>query len=293
MKSSADSSSLGNHFYADGVSDVPGPQEQAALSLLARAHARALSSRYVPAFLRERSSWFAGTSMDYHLVGFDEDARSAIAGKSGWAELAVVQRQDRVWRTLLETSGPPRVDVANLESALAALNRPGGTIVEAGCGSGYNALIIERCDSAMNYVGFDYSIAAVRFARASFPSLNVVAADATRIPLPDRSCDIALDGAALIHTPSWESAIREECRVARSAVIVHGVTITDSSPTAYFTKRAYGFTVPEVALARVELSALIAECGFSVVDVLAGIDYDLRDPIGIPTVSESWMCRRV
>ena len=137
------------------------------------------------------------------------------------------------------------------------------------------------------------SVAQAAYARRIDSSMRLVGGDAVRLPVLDRGVSVVLDGGTLIHIPMWEDALREECRVAERAVILHTVTVTDSSVTAYLTKRAYGYVVPEVVIARSDLEAVIAECGFVVECALPGITYDLRPAVGISTVSETWVCRRV
>ena len=261
------------------------------LPLPTRLHARITSSRWVPGVLRERSTWFSGTSLDYHLVGFDDAARTAVAANGGWTSAAVARRQHEIWQELLDGEADDRVDVGNIRTALALVS-PVESLLEVGCGSGYLSLFIAEFDPAIRYVGVDRSVAAVSLASTVYPWLSLCAADATGLPLLDRSHDVVLDGGALAHIPQWEETVREECRVAREAVVFHTVTITDTTPTAYFTKRAYGYVVPELALSRSEFTAAIRDNGFECTATFAGIDYDLEPMIGIPTSSETWVCRR-
>jgi len=65
------------------------------------------------------------------------------------------------------------------------------------------------------------------------------------------------------------------------------------SATAFLTKRAYGYVVPEVVIARSDLESVVTDCGFVVDLVLEGMGYDLSSAVGIATTSETWVCRRV
>ncbi len=254
-----------------------------------------MRSRLIPHWVRQRSARLSGSSREYRLVGYSDEARSQISNRDGWQQVPVVARQHAAWEHLLESlaaGDKPRVDVDNLRVAAFRVVSPHDVVLEIGCGSGYNERLLTSFEPSVRYIGLDSSSAALTYARHVEDAMRLVAADALRLPLRDRSVSVVLDGGALIHIPKWEDALREECRVAARAVILHSVTVTDASPTAFLTKRAYGYVVPEVVIARSDLEAVIAECGFIVECALPGITYDLQPVVGIPTVSETWVCRR-
>ena len=265
------------------------------LPLQVRVRGRLLRSKLIPGWVRQRSARLSGFSREYRLVGYSDDARSQISNRDGWQQVPVVARQHAAWEHLLESlaaGDTPRVDVDNLRVAAFRVVSPHDVVLEIGCGSGYNARLLTSFEPSVRYIGLDSSSAAITFARRVDDAMRLVAANALRLPMRDRSVSVVLDGGALIHIPKWEDVLREQCRVASHAVILHSVTVTDASTTAYLTKRAYGYVVPEVVIARSDLQAALDECGFVVDCVLPGITYDLEPAIEIPTVSETWVCRR-
>ena len=127
-------------------------------------------------------------------------------------------------------------------------------------------------------------------ARLAYPQRKFLQGDATRLPLPDATIDIVVDGAALIHIGDTSGALGEYSRVARQAVILHSVTCTDDDLEVLpFEKRAYGERVLEYAFGRRYLENVVHQCGLVVERVLPGLDYDLLNEIGLPTVSETWV----
>ena len=269
-----------------------GRPRSALRSAAARARGRLVASPLIPGRLRERSGRLGGSSLDYRVVGTDDSARALVARYTGWGEAAVAQRQSQAWNAVLSADGPSRVDVSNLTSALEALAHSASTLVEVGCGAAYNATVVARAAAHLRYVGLDLSEASLALARHSLPATPLVLSDSGALALRAQSVDVVLDGAALMHTPQWEASVREQCRVAREAVILHTVTVCDSGPTTVLTKRAYGHVVPELVLARDALEDAISSCGFAVVTSVPGLEYDLTHVIGRPTSSETWLCRR-
>ncbi len=245
------------------------------------------SSPWVPPPVRMAVGGRFMRSSDYRLLGTDDAAARRAERYGGWSRGLVVERQDRMWREILGAGGA-RVDVDNLRSALAAVDEPGASVLEVGCGSAYNADILR----SRRYVGCDLSAAAVALARESSPGLPLLRASALSLPFADRALDVVLDGATLMHVPSWRLAVAEQCRIARAAVVLHTVTVTDAAATTYLRKRAYGFTVPEVVINRDALIAAADEAGFTLEQSWPGLDYDLDRFIGIPTTSETWLLRR-
>ncbi|MDP3031233.1 MAG: class I SAM-dependent methyltransferase [Rhodocyclaceae bacterium] len=92
--------------------------------------------------------------------------------------------------------------------------RPGETILDAGCGTGYFS---RRFAHDGHFVtGLDIDPAAVAFAHASMrPPLPCVVADMTALPFADRSFDCAISVTALCFVEDEVRALKEIIRVAR------------------------------------------------------------------------------
>jgi SAM-dependent methyltransferase len=202
------------------------------------------------------------------------------------------ERQDRAWRPLVAAAeaGDVREDIAALYDALDPI-RPFSTVLETGCGGGYYAELIAHHYPDAVYRGLDISPAMIELARAHYPDREFVVGSAYELPFADDSQDVVVDGVALIHMPSWQRAVPEYARVARSHVVLHGLTLTDSAPTTLFAKYAYGQPSLESVFARSEVEAACAAAGLERVAITPGLDYDLEPYLGIPSVSETWVLR--
>jgi len=209
-----------------------------------------------------------------------------------WSE-RTARRQDRAWLPLIEQAraGHPREDIAALQEALGDAPRS-GTVLEVGCGGGYNSEIIAIAAPGLRYSGVDLSPAMIARCRARYPDREFVVGSAYELPFEDDRFDVVIDGVALLHMAHWRDALREYARVSRGPVILHGVTVTDAAPTTRFAKYAYGQPATELVIARSELEAAVAAVGLKQLRVLHAEDYDLAAFIGIPSMSEVWVLGR-
>ena len=207
---------------------------------------------------------------------------------------STAERQDRAWQPIVASAkaGRPREDVAALFDAISALPTLPGTVLEVGCGGGYNSELVASKFPTIDYTGVDISEAMIDIAREHYPTRRFAVGSAYELDFGDRSFDVVLDGVALLHMPGWRTALAEYARVARSSVVLHGLTLTDDSPTTQFAKYAYGQPALEFVFNRAELLAACASVGLELVGTEGGLDYDLRDFIGITSVSETWTMGR-
>lgn len=204
---------------------------------------------------------------------------------------ATALRQDRAWQPIVDEvkAGNPRGDVEALFEALDGLHMSGASLLEVGCGGGYYSEIIAHRFPDISYQGIDLSAPSIALAREHYPEREFVVGSAYDLPFGDRSVDIVMDGVALIHMPQWRRAVTEYARVARRAVIFHGLTVTDEHSTIMFAKYAYGQPSLESAFNRADLEAECAAAGLGSPRVIAGLEYDLEKFIGVPSAEETWV----
>ncbi|MEO5921636.1 MAG: class I SAM-dependent methyltransferase [Pseudolysinimonas sp.] len=209
-----------------------------------------------------------------------------------WTD-ATAQRQDRAWQAIVADAkaGTPRHDVTALYEALETAGAENDSLLEVGCGGGYFSELIRFRFPKLKYHGLDLSPSMVELARQHYPGTEFVVGSAYELPDGDASVDIVMDGVALIHMPDWPRAIGEYARVAKRAVVLHGVTVTEATPTTRFAKYAYGQPSVEYVFARAELLAECTKHGLTLERVIEGLDYDLEKFIGIPSVEETWVLR--
>ena len=99
--------------------------------------------------------------------------------------------------------------------------RPGETLLDAGCGTGYFTRRFAAVAADGNVVGADIDPAMLRFAAGhSARSIGFVAADARRLPFRDGSFDLVVSITALCFIREERLALREMLRVARRRVVL-------------------------------------------------------------------------
>jgi SAM-dependent methyltransferase len=244
----------------------------------------AIASQRMPRF----SSRFLASS-GYTL---DPTAIGKESAFSVWHR-STAERQDRAWQPIVAAakSGRPREDVAALFDSISALPVAPASLLEVGCGGGYNSELISFRFPSIHYRGVDISGAMIDIAREHYPDRSFAVGSAYDLDFADNSADVVVDGVALLHMSQWRTALGEYARVARSAVILHGLTLTDDAATTQFAKYAYGQPSIEYVFNRAELLAECTAVGLSLVHTEGGLDYDLRDYIGIHSTSETWTLR--
>ncbi len=99
---------------------------------------------------------------------------------------------------------------------LAEHAAPGMNVLDIGCGNGRFYPLMKARD--VEYTGIDNSLGLLTEARRAFPNVAFTEADATALPFPDHSFDIAFSFATLHHVPSRalrEKFIQEAARVLK------------------------------------------------------------------------------
>jgi ubiquinone/menaquinone biosynthesis C-methylase UbiE len=224
----------------------------------------------------------SGYTLD--LDAFGHDAFGVWSRKTA-------ERQDRSWQPIVSATkaGHPREDVAALYDALAPIADVRTSVLEVGCGGGYNSEIMAFRHPDFAYAGVDLSSSMIDIAREHYPQRDFDVDNAYRLSIEDSSFDIVLDGVALLHMPEWKRALAQYARVARNHVILHGLTLTDSSATSTFAKYAYGQPSIELVFNRDEMTSECAALGLTLRSIHLGLDYDLKNYIGISSTSETWL----
>jgi ubiquinone/menaquinone biosynthesis C-methylase UbiE len=104
-----------------------------------------------------------------------------------------------------------RAEEPLVDEALAQVRA--GRALDAACGTGRHAARLVA--SGHRTVGVDCSAAMLAIARRKVPQADFRIGDLTRLPLEDRSVDVAVCALALTHLPDPEPAIAELARVVR------------------------------------------------------------------------------
>jgi hypothetical protein len=163
-------------------------------------------------------------------------------------------------------------------------------LMEIGCANGYNQKFISEIKPDIKYIGVDKSIELITLRNTK---LNMINADATNLPFKNRSIEVLLDGATLIHILEWEKALLNYFRVAKNLIILHSITIIEENHNILLEKYAYGQKIYEICFSRELLHKKIKENGFILSKKFPGEDYNLKSLIGLETCSETWLINHV
>ena len=232
------------------------------------------------------------SSTDYRVLSGADEARSAMASSGGWLAARTVQRQERVYQTLIAAmkSGEPRLDFAVATDAVAATGIVKPRLIEIGCGSGYySEVFADLVRGGVGYTGIDYSEAMIARARSRYPSTAFEVADATRLPYPDDAFDIVFNGVSLMHIIEYQAAIREAARVAGRYCVLHTVPVFDDHQTTYMSKFAYGAPVVEIVFGKRELRSLCRDAGLRLQREWPCIPYDVSKVTGHRSTTETYL----
>jgi SAM-dependent methyltransferase len=131
------------------------------------------------------------------------------------------------------------MDLPAIDDILDSLG-PGGTAVDAACGTGrLAARLVER---GYDVTGVDSSLEMLHQARRRVPGAAFVAGDLQHLPLRDGSVDLLTSGLALTHVPRLDPVLAEFARVLRPGgtvilsdvhpdLVYRGSVVKGASPT--------------------------------------------------------------
>ena len=141
----------------------------------------------------------------------------------------------------------------------------GDDVLEVGPGPGRTTDILRHMTARLTAVEIDHDLAEALRARMTGTNVEVVEADATALPFPDKRFSAALSFTMLHHVPTPEQQDQLFAQVAR--VLQPGGTFAgvDSKDSPEFR----GLHVDDICVPLVpdELAARLTRAGFSVVDV--------------------------
>lgn len=242
----------------------------------------------------DRYYYHEAASSDYRILSGKTGSTTAISDKSaGWQDPSVAEKQYAAFKPLLEEmrNGRPREDFSALASAVRTTGLGHPSIIEVGCGNGWNSEVISfLLKIPIDYCGIDISQTMTSKGRKIYPGRAFLLGDATSLPVKDQSCDILLSGTVLMHLPGYAEAVRESFRVTRRWCIFHTVPVMKSRETTMLEKKAYGQPTIEVIFNEKEFIRLVEACGFAVREVIDSLPYDLSDVLGEPTITRTFIC---
>ncbi len=240
--------------------------------------------------LRKLMSSRNAVSGDYRIL---ERPPTESLDIKGWQHPDVAKLQDESFVVLLQEmeAGRPRADFVALAEAVkaAAVNHP--SIVELGCGSGWNWQVLHRLyGRAFDYMGLDCSAAMIEIAQRKYSAGRFLVGDAMSTPFADESCDILISGTVLMHLPDFNRAIRECRRLARQWCVFHTVPVLQRRATTFLCKRAYGEPTVEVIFNEDELKRAFECAGLVLHGTWESLDYNLKHVLGESTRTRTYLC---
>jgi ubiquinone/menaquinone biosynthesis C-methylase UbiE len=127
------------------------------------------------------------------------------------------------WGERLAVNNPLRPLQQRVELSLLKKNmplKPGGTILEIGCGRGAGACLIKAMFSPFRIHATDLDMEMIRLShtylsRDERTGITFSAADAADLPFPDDSMDAVFGFGVLHHIPDWQGALSEIVRVLK------------------------------------------------------------------------------
>lgn len=160
--------------------------------------------------------------------------------------------------------------------------RPGDSVLEIGCASGYYYEILEYLmNKRIGYTGVDYSEPLISMARDYYPQAEFVVADGANLPFSDSQFIAAISSGVLIHVPNYRRHIAETARVAKEFVVAHRTPVCRKRATQYFKKFAYGIETVELCFNENEILSEFVSHGLKLIDLFEFSSNAARDEYGV------------
>lgn len=234
------------------------------------------------------------TSADYQPLAEGERASVIEKLRGAWQDntLPMKQREGVEPALAAYRSGTPIREFDVLVALLRPLYamRPGASLLEVGCSSGYYADVLAARQLDIRYAGCDFSPAFIELARRFHPELRFDVENATALRYSDGEFDTVVSGCCLLHISDYARAIAETARVARRHAVFHRTPVYARHATRFFTKCAYGVQTVEIHFSESELVALFAANGLRVVGI-ESINTDWRD--GDAFAMKTYLCEKI
>jgi ubiquinone/menaquinone biosynthesis C-methylase UbiE len=237
------------------------------------------------------SKYFLASS-GYKLTDNDYSELSNKVSTGAW-DLRMSNRQQKTWDNILESTleNQDRSDIQNLIKSINIYATGRKSILEIGSGACYNSVFIKKICPNIAYFGLDSSLESLLL---NYDDKNIlINCSADKIGLKSKSIDVLMDGATLIHLPNWADSLQEYFRVTKDIIILHSINISNNKHFT-FSKYAYGKKIFEQCFDRSYLEKMIKSCNWSVMEIYAGLDYDLSSYFGkkYKSQSETWVLKR-
>lgn len=165
------------------------------------------------------------------MLGRITELLTLTKGRRIWESRRTIKKFERTWH-----ENQARKEVYDL---IANFYRPRVTLLDGGCGIGFDAKrILERFDE-IRYTGVDYSRSMIVHCKRKFseyPNASFSEGDISKLEYPDKHFDIVISCNVLVHIPNFVKALEELCRVCKSCLILQFNYIQDREYLAELSK---------------------------------------------------------
>lgn len=214
-----------------------------------------------------RNRFFPGLSVSSHYISLNAEDSEAEGKRLrlAWQNDKLPKKQRAlVEKQLAGYRAGDNVDVFDVfVDSIRALPdiKPGMTLLEVGCSSGFYSEVLDIAQLPLEYSGCDYSSSFIQLAREKHPYRRFSVADATNLDYPDNSFDIVVSGCCLLHIPDYVSAVKETERVTRRYAIFHRTPVVWGQDEQWYRKQAYGVETVEIHFNEKEFLDLLESSG--------------------------------